>query len=291
MFGGGAFAVFVAPLVKAITRRVDQRKEGKKLLPILAGDCTNDDSKSEGNTNRNANTTNTTHVIVPQLNLSGDRIDVRITSSYIHEVLCPIVVDVQKTLSSADNNGRTVFIGIVGGSGSGKTTLSQLLVRCLNGLSIPAVAISMDNYHFPNAHLDNTTHPHMKDDQGQPIKLRKVKGRSETIDSGRMLLDLKRIANRNNFGDQQCLMLPMYDRNLHDPVENRLAVTWAHRVVIVEGLHLMKNLRKLDSGECCCWGEIRNMLDTLYYLRFDDCNLQKERVMQRRMRGGISREW
>ena len=33
------------------------------------------------------------------------------------------------------------------------------------------------------------------------------------------------------------------------------------------------------------------MFMTLYYLRFDDHEVQKERVMQRRMRGGISREW
>jgi len=33
------------------------------------------------------------------------------------------------------------------------------------------------------------------------------------------------------------------------------------------------------------------MFTSLYYLRFDDYETQKERVMQRRIRGGISREW
>ena len=268
---GGLVGCLVDPLFNAVARRITRKneKEEQKLLHILT------QSKSR--------TTNNSYV-VPQLNLSGDHVDISLTLSYVQQVLRPAVYELQRAFISNSDRG-TVFVGIVGGSGSGKTTMSQLLVRSLIGMGIPSVTISMDNYHYTNQYLDSTLHSSRTDEQGIPIKLRQVKGRSETIDSKSMLDDLKKIAAMNTLDSSKEaeLLLPVYDRALHNPVPNRLAVSNATRVVIVEGLHLLREEE--------CWNDIRSMFMTLYYLRFDDYEVQKERVMQRRMRGGISREW
>jgi len=301
--GGVISGLLLDPLVNAIAKSISgkKKKDEQKILDILT------QNKSSINTTTTTTTTTSPHsYVVPQLNLSGDHVDITITLPYLQQVICPIVSEIQKALFVSNNDptlqGNTIFIGIVGGSGSGKTTLSQLLVRSFNGLDIPSVTISMDNYHYTNQYLNNTLHSFRKDKEtGLPITLKKVKGRSETIDSKSMLIDLKKVAAMNIKAEiqtqtqspEQQLLLPVYDRTLHDPVPNRLVVSNATRIVIVEGLHLLRDLKSMKesktSGEC--WKEINSMFTTLYYLRFDDYEVQKERVMQRRIRGGISREW
>ena len=270
-------SIFVDPLLNATVNYISRTKDEKKLLHIL--------TKNKPN--------NTNSYIVPQLNLSGDYVNIDLTLSYVQQVLCPIVNDIQEALLS--NNDRTVFIGIVGSSGSGKTTLSQLLVRSLTGLNIPSVTISMDNYHYTNEYLDSKLHSYRKDEKGMPITLRKVKGRSETIDSKSMLNDLKKVATIKTTKEKE-LLLPLYDRALHDPVPNQLIIPNVTRVVLVEGLHLLRDFKSkeeftFNDNDDEYWIDIRSMFTTLYYLRFDDYEVQKERVMQRRIRGGISREW
>ena len=126
-----------------------------------------------------------------------------------------------------------------------------------------------------------------------------MKGRAETINSTRMLHDLKQVAAMNDKNEKRTkiqegqegekadsppLLLPVYDRVLHDPVDHSLLISKkTTRVVIVEGLHLLRNEQN--------WKDIRAMFMTLYYVRFNDGDVQKERVMQRRIRGGISRQW
>ena len=235
----------------------------------------------------------TSYLVVPPLNLSGDTVQVQLTLSYLDNVLSPVVQDIlQHHPNTQGHRQDCVFIGIAGGSGSGKTTLSQLLVRALNGLNIHSTTISMDNYHFTNEYLDKHMHPTRVDTEGNPMNLRAVKGRAETIDSRSLLQDLIRIAKQaaratSSQPPPSPLLLPIYDRALHDPVPNRLAVPQSTRVVLVEGLHLLR-----DQEDT--WVQIRAMFHSLYYLRFDegkDSQRQKERVMQRRIRGGISREW
>ena len=242
-------------------------------------------------------TSSTNYLVAPPLNLSGDTVQVHLTLSYLDNVLSPVVQDIlQHHLNTQGHRQDCIFIGIAGGSGSGKTTLSQLLVRALNGLNIHSTTISMDNYHYTNEYLDQHMHSTRVDTEGNPMNLRAVKGRAETIDSSSMLQDLIRIAKQASQASQASqvsqahsspLLLPIYDRALHDPVPNRLAVPQSTRVVLVEGLHLLR-----DQEDT--WVQIRSMFHSLYYLRFDegkDSQLQKERVMQRRIRGGISREW
>ena len=271
----------VTPLFNADTANICNLQ---KLLRILT-------QNNATNATNATNDNNANSYIVPQLNLSGDHVDIQLTSTYVQQVLCPIVSEIQQAVVSTTT---TIFIGIVGGSGSGKTTLSQLLVRSLAGLNIPSVTISMDNYHYTNQYLDNTLHSYRTNEQGFPIKLRKVKGRSETINSKSMLDDLKRVAAMHTIETKETqLLLPVYDRALHDPVSNRLVVPNTTRVVLVEGLHLLRDEKSKEESKSTeeYWIEIRNMFTSLYYLRFDDYETQKERVMQRRIRGGISREW
>jgi hypothetical protein len=111
-------------------------------------------------------------------------------------------------------------------------------------------------YHLPNAYLES----HSLEDPltGQTCALKLIKGKAawlmnftdtwedgtslrwpcsgmpETLDAVNFVADLGRL--RREGGD---IALPIYDRSIHDPVPAGLRVKRGHRVVLVEGLHLL----------------------------------------------------
>lgn len=166
---------------------------------------------------------------------------------------------------------RRVLIGITGGAGSGKTLLSNLLCQTLNALSNPdtAIALSTDAYHFPNAYLDS--HVHTTDSIPQP--LREMKGLPPTFDVEAIHCDLRRL----RAAGASAIRLPVYDRQRHDPVSGELCALPQHRIVIVEGLHLIR-----PEAE---WKAIRECLDFCILLEvpFETC---RRRVTTRKIAAG-----
>ena len=136
---GGLVGILIDPLLNAIATHITQKKEKEeqKLLQILT------QNKSSSSTHTNP----TSLYVVPQLNLSGDFVNISLTLPYVQQVLHPIINDIQRALNSTTSDQhhcRPIFVGIVGGSGSGKTTLSQLIVRSMNGINREScVTISM----------------------------------------------------------------------------------------------------------------------------------------------------
>eukprot|EP00505_MAST-04D_sp_SCG-Rhode-Island_P002818 Stramenopile-MAST_4_protein_2818 len=202
------------------------------------------------------------------------------------------------------------IIGVVGGAGSGKSTFCEILCARLNGATwnLPSITIGMDGYHFPNAQL-------------KARGLMPKKGSLETIDSGSIRNDLARffLAQRSpsfsaaepgqrgedaaqlepakerepsaaaaddNVGvcassNPGVLAFPMYDRNLHDPVLDKIIVDPDyHKVVLFEGLHLLTD----DHGD---WEAIRTLFHGLIVLQVP-LSICEERVVRRKVFGGKS---
>ena len=191
-----------------------------------------------------------------------------VSREQIETLLLPLAATV---LNLANASQRRVLVGVTGGAGSGKTVLSHLLCRTINALSNQEIAVplSTDAYHYPNAVLDSQVR--VADGIAHP--LRRLKGLPPTFDTKAMAADLRRVRT----SDEPAIPLPIYDRDQHDPVPGGLCVRSQHRVVIVEGLHLLR-----PEPE---WHAARDCLDfcILLDLSLETC---RRRVTERKIAAG-----
>ncbi len=203
-----------------------------------------------------------------ELKASGVAVRIEVTREQIESLLLPLALASQDL---ARTKRQRVLVGVTGGVGTGKTILSVLLCRVLHALAGQEIAVPLgvDAYHFPNAFLDT----HFEIEQGKEVPLRQIKGRPPTFDAEVLVADLRRLRS----SEEHEIRLPVYDRARHDPVPGALCVRPHHRIVVVEGLHL---LRPEQS-----WKEARDCLDfcTLLELPLETC---RRRVVTRKIAAG-----
>lgn len=149
--------------------------------------------------------------------------------------------------------GRRICVFLAGPPAAGKSTLC----RVLETLCPEIQTVGLDGFHYPNAYLE-------------AHGLRQIKGAPETYDTEKLIRKLARIGEADQFW-------PVYDRRLHDPVEDAACLTG--EIVIVEGNWLL-----LDTPP---WNGLR--CDFSVFLRMDSPE-QIERVVRRKIAGGFSEE-
>jgi len=219
---------------------------------------------------------------------------------FIEQVRIKVENDTKKQ-SSQKHINRTL-IGVVGGAGAGKSSfcsiIENLLCREACGDKIiekgnsrtydkKAITVSMDGYHFTNEYLDSNFI------SGTNKTLRTIKGDLLSIDAESIYNDLLKLKDVNNneiskVGDGKVPILkkkvyfPVYDRNLHDPVPNKICVEPYHEIVFFEGLHLLTN----DNSY---WDQIKLLLDGLIVLN-TAVGVCKERVITRRVTQGKTKD-
>lgn len=126
--------------------------------------------------------------------------------------------------------------------------------------------LSTDAYHLPNSKLVQ-------------LGLKSIKGAPQTMDVNHLLTDLSSIVS-NTCSD---VWLPVYDRNIHDPVEHAMCVKPSHKIVILEGLFLLyDDSDKSENG----WYKVADHLDTVIFLDTEK-TLCRERVVQRKVMCGV----
>lgn len=178
----------------------------------------------------------------------------------------------------SSREGHRTIVGVVGGAGSGKSTLCSILQAMINRKAHKNVAatIGMDGYHFTNQYLNSTPIPGRNNGE----MLRTIKGDLMTIDAESIFTDLCKLkaAASDRVADKN-IYFPVYDRNLHDPVQNKICITPQQTIIFFEGLHLLTN----DES----WHKIRSFFDGIIGLNVsvDKC---KKRVIERRVRQGKS---
>ena len=179
---------------------------------------------------------------------------------------------------------RRIIIGVVGGAGAGKSSFCSIIEKHLNNqnnnneetnTSNIAITIGMDGYHFTNEYLNSNFIPGTKD-----TLLRTIKGDLLSIDVKSIYNDLTKLKTNNEKANK--VFFPVYDRNLHDPVQNKICVDKHHEIIFFEGLHLLTN----DNSY---WDQIKALLNGLIILNtpIDIC---KERVIVRRVTQGKTKE-
>ena len=165
------------------------------------------------------------------------------------------------------------FIVLLGATAaSGKSILAafwEWLSRQDDNL-LSAQALSIDGFHFPNRVMKRRTI--LRD--GQQRLMHDYKGAPESFDLEGIRCKLAALRRG------EAIRWPLYDRKIHDPVEDAIAVT--SPLLILEGNYVL-----LDAPG---WRELRGLADFGIFLE-TDVDLTRERLRQRKLRGGYDMEW
>lgn len=156
------------------------------------------------------------------------------------------------------------LIGIAGIPGSGKSTLARHLRDALGHIAQRpdiATVVPMDGFHLTNAELEARG---LMDRKGSPDTFRAPSLYVK-------LLEIKRASRP--------VLMPIYSREMHEPVPDALEVRVESPIVLVEGNYLF-----CDSG---LWRTISAVFDLKVFVDAP-AEKAKERVIARHVQGGMS---
>ena len=171
-------------------------------------------------------------------------------------------------------NGR-ILVMLAAPPGAGKSTLADFLQELAAdridefGDIPPIQVIGMDGFHRRQEFL--VSHTVVRD--GVEIPMVRIKGAPETFDLEHFQAAVQRVAAGETCG------WPVYDRMLHNPVEDALTVDG--EIVLLEGNYLLFD----DVG----WRDLRKCADYTIFLSADE-QVLRERLIGRRMKTGVDRE-
>jgi len=201
------------------------------------------------------------------LNVNGFEMNISYEESTIEEIFLPLLKEWTKLQKEKQ---KRILIFLSAPPGTGKSTLSQFLEylsKTEEGIA-EIQAIGLDGFHYHQEYLE--THSIRVDGELMPMK--NVKGCLETFDIEKLLAKLEKLKESD-------VMWPIYDRNLHDVMEDVVKVT--KEIVLIEGNWLLSN-----EG---AWKELKNWCDDSVFVFADEKELA-ERLIMRKMKGGLSRE-
>ena len=194
----------------------------------------------------------------------GQRVEAVFSDANVNEIFLPLL---RRLTGLHSKKGGRVLALLGAPPAAGKSTLAAFLRRLsadTPGLC-PLDVVGMDGFHFPQRWLDS----HTVRRDGETLPLARVKGAPESFD----LASLRRAVERIAAGED--CRLPVYDRKLHDPVPDALAV--AGDVVLLEGNYLL-----LDAPG---WRELCRFADYTIGVTADPEQL-RSRLIARHIAGG-----
>lgn len=203
-----------------------------------------------------------------EVTINGIEVHAHYSASSINEIFLPFLrsmTSLQKRLQ------RRILIMLAAPPGAGKSTLlSYLKMLAEKHEDIkPIQTIGIDGFH--RYQDDLLTHTIIRD--GEEIPLVKIKGAPITFDLKRLTERIQKVA-----AGEKCTW-PLYDRLLHNPVED--AITVDGDIVILEGNYLL-----LDEDG---WRDLRQYADYTVLIRADE-EFLRTRLIERRMKTGVSEE-
>lgn len=152
----------------------------------------------------------------------------------------------------------------------GKTTLCQFLEYLSQQKEdvTEVQALGLDGFHYHSEYINS----HDAVVLGKTVPMKTVKGCPETYDTEKLQKKLDKIKQEN-------ILWPIYDRNIHDVVEDVTEVT--KDIVLIEGNWLLLNEEP--------WKSIKEIADYTILIQSAEETL-KERLIGRKIKGGLSRE-
>lgn len=165
---------------------------------------------------------------------------------------------------------RRVLVFLSAPPGVGKTTTAQFLeYLSQKEKSVEEIqAVGLDGFHYHQEYI--LTHEICID--GKKTAMKEVKGCPETF-------DVEKLRNKISCLKKEDIKWPVYDRTIHDVIED--AVKIEKQIVLVEGNWLL--LKEAP------WDELFMECDDSIFISADEKFLQ-ERLIQRKIMGGLTRE-
>ncbi|EID54453.1 nucleoside/nucleotide kinase family protein [Saccharomonospora xinjiangensis] len=157
----------------------------------------------------------------------------------------------------AERGERTV-LGIAGAPASGKTTLAW---RLADALGAQAAVVGMDGFHLAQVELNRL---------GRTDR----KGAPDTFDAHGYVHLIRRLA-----AGTETVYAPEFRREIEEPIAGAVPVSEKVRLVITEGNYLL-----LDTDP---WGELRSLIDEVWFLEPDEDD-RIERLVTRHRKFGRS---
>ena len=151
----------------------------------------------------------------------------------------------------------------------GKTTLCEFLeylskqVQELTDIQ----ALGLDGFHYHSDYINS----HDAIVLGEKVPMKQVKGCPETYDTEKLRQKLEKIKTED-------ILWPIYDRNLHDVVEDQIKVT--KDVILIEGNWL---LLKQEP-----WKSMQQYADYKILILAEE-EILRERLISRKEKGGLTR--
>ena len=200
--------------------------------------------------------------------INGIKVSARYSERAVHEIFVPLL---EKLTAMQRAAGRRILVMLAAPPGAGKSTLVSFLEKLSRerpGLC-PVQAVGMDGFHRRQEYL--LTHSTVRD--GREIRMVEIKGAPVTFDLEKLASAIRRVRSGETCG------WPVYDRLLHNPVED--AVTVDGDIVLLEGNYLL-----LDEAG---WRELSAYADYTVSVSAGEALLRK-RLIERKILTGVAED-
>ncbi|MCB9993067.1 MAG: hypothetical protein H6873_05370 [Hyphomicrobiaceae bacterium] len=175
-----------------------------------------------------------------------------------------LVAITEQALRLANEKGRRVLIGIVGGPGSGKSTMAKAVTGMLNEM-VPGCAVTMPMDGFHRRHADLVASGEVEQ-----------KGAPDTFDAEGFTALLAEVRDAGSD-----VRVPTYSRKIEDVVPEGPVIGASVPIVVVEGNYLL-----LDEPR---WAGVRPLLDRSFFLDVDRETV-RARLLKRHAEHGLFSE-
>ena len=207
-------------------------------------------------------------MITHTVKINGIEVAARYSDRAVNGIFIPLL---KELTAMQQKTGRRILVMLAAPPGAGKSTLLSFLYRLAeetDGVG-RIQTIGMDGFHRRQEYLLS----HDTDRDGKKVRMVDVKGAPETFDLEALSSRVKSLAAGEVTG------WPVYDRLLHNPVEDAVRVDGD--IVILEGNYLL-----LDMDG---WRDLASFADYTISVRAD-AEMLRERLIDRRMKTGVARE-
>ena len=197
--------------------------------------------------------------------INGFSVEASYDEQAVREIFVPLLCHLKDL---HQKSSRRVIAFLAAPPATGKSTLAAFLEKLSTQLNdMPRLqAVGMDGFHYPQTYI--AAHTVQRD--GKEIPMQRVKGAPESFDVMKLKTALEALRSAD-------IQWPVYDRRLHDVVENALHVTAP--IVLVEGNYLL-----LDAP---VWRDLPH--DYAVFIAAEESQL-RDRLLERKMRGGATEE-
>ena len=201
-------------------------------------------------------------------NINGIQVHAQYRERAVHEIFLPLLK--RLTEMQAEKSGR-LLVMLAAPPGAGKTTLLSFLQKLCheNEFLCDLQTIGMDGFHRKQEYLKS----HFVQRGDRQIPMVEIKGAPVTFDLEELKEHVKEVASGT------VCAWPIYDRLLHNPVEN--AVTVHSDVILLEGNYLL-----LDEDG---WRDLSTYADYTVSVRAEE-EMLRTRLIDRRIKTGVDRK-